>query len=92
MPHSGYFGNNINLTTETALEIPDSEVRRYIKGSKHAFAAWVFYILGVWTLKGVLLLIYKKLTLVPFDDEYPNIRSLTRCVGWDFGNTRWRRS
>ncbi|KAI0114267.1 hypothetical protein F4776DRAFT_330749 [Hypoxylon sp. NC0597] len=59
----GDIGNNINLTEITALEVPDSEVPRLTLGSKLAYAAWVFYILGIWTLKGVLLCLYNRLTM-----------------------------
>ncbi|KAI1640577.1 hypothetical protein F4809DRAFT_589372 [Biscogniauxia mediterranea] len=59
----GYFGNNIGLNSETAEAIPDSEVPRIIKGSKHAYVAWVFYILLIWTLKMVLLFLYNRLTM-----------------------------
>ncbi|KAI1139214.1 hypothetical protein F5Y05DRAFT_341416 [Hypoxylon sp. FL0543] len=59
----GTLGNNINLNEQTALEVPDSEVPRLILGSKLAYSAWVFYILGIWTLKGVLLCLYNRLTM-----------------------------
>lgn len=45
------------------MEVTDSELPRLIKGSKHAFASWVFYICCVWTLKGTLLLLYNRLTM-----------------------------
>ncbi|KAH7118298.1 hypothetical protein EDB81DRAFT_952672 [Dactylonectria macrodidyma] len=59
----GHLGNNIGLNEETALEVPDNEVPRLVKGSKHAFVAWVFYILLIWSLKGVLLFLYNRLTM-----------------------------
>ncbi|KAI0832183.1 hypothetical protein F5Y06DRAFT_281240 [Hypoxylon sp. FL0890] len=59
----GAIGNNINLTEQTALEVPDGDVPRLTLGSKLAYAAWVFYILGIWTLKGVLLCLYNRLTM-----------------------------
>ncbi|KAI1386445.1 uncharacterized protein F4822DRAFT_444836 [Hypoxylon trugodes] len=57
------YGNNINLSVESALAVPDSEVPRLILGSKLAYCAWIFYILGIWTLKGVLLCLYNRLTM-----------------------------
>ncbi|KAH9906912.1 hypothetical protein F4778DRAFT_778344 [Xylariomycetidae sp. FL2044] len=59
----GVYGNNIGLDEKTALEVPDSEVPRLVEGSKHAYAAWIFYIVLIWVLKGVLLLLYNKLTM-----------------------------
>ncbi|KAI1505685.1 hypothetical protein F5X99DRAFT_215397 [Biscogniauxia marginata] len=59
----GYFGNNIGLNDQTAMEIPDSEVPQIVKGSKHAYVAWVFYILLIWSLKAVLLFLYNRLTM-----------------------------
>ncbi|KAI5924177.1 hypothetical protein F4810DRAFT_719425 [Camillea tinctor] len=59
----GYFGNNIGLNSETAMAIPDADVPRIVKGSKHAYVAWVFYILLIWTLKMVLLFLYNRLTM-----------------------------
>lgn len=64
MPPPGYFGNNIGLNEESAMAIPDEDLPRLIKGSKHAFVAWVCYIVLVWNLKGVLLLLYSRLTFV----------------------------
>ncbi|KAI0011512.1 hypothetical protein F4779DRAFT_615534 [Xylariaceae sp. FL0662B] len=59
----GYIGNNVGLNEQTALEVPDSDVPRLIEGSKHAYAAWVFYILLIWSLKAVLLFLYNRLTM-----------------------------
>ena len=58
----GIYGNNIGLNAETAMQVPDSEVPRLIKGSKLAFAAWIFYIGLVWSLKAVLLFLYNRMT------------------------------
>lgn len=62
----GYFGNNIGLNEETALKVLDSEVPKLVKGSKHAYVAWVFHILLIWSLRGVLLFLYNRLTFVAF--------------------------
>ncbi|KAI9926619.1 hypothetical protein ASPWEDRAFT_187222 [Aspergillus wentii DTO 134E9] len=56
------FGNNIGLNPETAAAIPDSQVPQLVKGSKHAYAAWIFYILLVWSLKGVVIFLYSRIT------------------------------
>lgn len=63
-PSPGYYGNNIGLNEETAMAIPDEDLPRLIKGSQHAFMAWVCYIVLIWNLKGVLLLLYSRLTFV----------------------------
>ncbi|KAJ6092686.1 hypothetical protein N7486_007975 [Penicillium sp. IBT 16267x] len=56
------YGNNIGLTAVTAMEVPDSEVPRMILGSKLAFTNWIWYISYIWSLKGVLLCLFWKLT------------------------------
>jgi hypothetical protein len=58
------YGNNIGLTAVTALEVPDSKMPKMILGSKLAFMNWIWYISYLWSLKGVLLCLYWKLTLV----------------------------
>ncbi|KAE8154453.1 hypothetical protein BDV25DRAFT_126534 [Aspergillus avenaceus] len=55
-------GNNITLNEETAELVRDSEVPLLEKGSQLAFAAWVFYILLVWSLKGVVIFLYSRIT------------------------------
>ncbi|KAL2860814.1 uncharacterized protein BJX67DRAFT_386262 [Aspergillus lucknowensis] len=56
------FGNNIGLDYKTAELVPDHMVPRIRKGSQLAFAAWVFYILLVWSLKGVVIFLYSRIT------------------------------
>ena len=46
------------------MAVPDDEVPQLVKGSKHAYVAWVFYIALIWSLKGVLLFFYNRLTFV----------------------------
>ncbi|KAI3323400.1 hypothetical protein HD806DRAFT_535225 [Xylariaceae sp. AK1471] len=59
----GAIGSNIGLNEQTALAVPDGDVPRLAEGSKLAYAAWIFFILLIWTLKGVLLLLYNRLTM-----------------------------
>ncbi|KAJ5661187.1 uncharacterized protein N7484_000559 [Penicillium longicatenatum] len=56
------YGNNIGLTAVTALEVPDRQMPKMILGSKLAFMNWIWYISYLWSLKGVLLCLYWKLT------------------------------
>lgn len=58
------YGNNIGLNATTALEVPDSEIPLMTLGSKLAFTNWIWYISYLWSLKGVLLCLYWRLTLV----------------------------
>lgn len=62
----GAKGNNIGLNETTAMEVPDSQVPILALGSKLAYAAWMFYILLIWSLKSVLLSLYIRLTFVPW--------------------------
>ncbi|KAL3476714.1 hypothetical protein BJX99DRAFT_138480 [Aspergillus californicus] len=57
------YNSNIGLNTETALQVPDSEVHSYTLGSICAFVAWLAYILAVWSFKAVLVFLYTRLTL-----------------------------
>ncbi|BCS17649.1 uncharacterized protein APUU_10477S [Aspergillus puulaauensis] len=57
------YSSNIGLDTETALQVPDSEVALYKIGSVCAFVAWLAYILAVWAFKGVLVFLYTRLTM-----------------------------
>lgn len=58
------YGNNIGLNAVTAMEVPDSKIALMTLGSKLAFTNWIWYISYLWSLKGVLLCLYWKLTLV----------------------------
>ncbi|KAJ5805553.1 uncharacterized protein N7503_003155 [Penicillium pulvis] len=58
----GLYGNNIGLNAVTALEVPDSKIALMTLGSKLAFTNWIWYISYLWSLKGVLLCLYWKLT------------------------------
>jgi hypothetical protein len=62
---AGAKGNNIGLNETSAMQVPDSQVAVLVLGSKLAYAAWVFYILLIWSLKSVLLCLYVRLTYVP---------------------------
>ncbi|KAF2764543.1 hypothetical protein EJ03DRAFT_244863, partial [Teratosphaeria nubilosa] len=55
------YGNNIGLTAQTAMEVPDSKVPDLILGSKLAFLNWIWYLCFLWCLKGVLLDLYYKI-------------------------------
>ncbi|KAL5044880.1 hypothetical protein BDW71DRAFT_198762 [Aspergillus fruticulosus] len=57
------YKSNIGLNTQTALEVPDSEVPMYKTGSVCAFVAWLAYILAVWAFKAVLVFLYTRLTM-----------------------------
>ncbi|CRG83327.1 putative protein Mb3657 [Talaromyces islandicus] len=59
----GAKGNNIGLNETTAMQVPDNQVPILVLGSKLAYAAWVFYILLIWSLKSVLLSLYIRLTM-----------------------------
>ncbi|KAJ5105063.1 hypothetical protein NUU61_002410 [Penicillium alfredii] len=56
------YGNNIGLTTQTAMLVPASKMPAMILGSKLAFMNWIWYMCYIWCLKGVLLCLYYKLT------------------------------
>ncbi|GIZ38613.1 hypothetical protein CKM354_000202500 [Cercospora kikuchii] len=55
------FGNNIGLDEATAMQVPDDKLPRMILGSKLAVINWYWYITLLWSLKGVLLMVYVKL-------------------------------
>ncbi|KAL4969811.1 uncharacterized protein BDV14DRAFT_195341 [Aspergillus stella-maris] len=57
------YDSNIGLNDETAMQIPDHEIRSYRIGSICAFVAWLAYILAVWAFKGVLVFLYTRLTM-----------------------------
>ncbi|KAL4952924.1 hypothetical protein BDW69DRAFT_184931 [Aspergillus filifer] len=57
------YSSNIGLDDETAMQVPDDEVRSYRIGSVCAFVAWLAYILAVWAFKGVLVFLYTRLTM-----------------------------
>ncbi|KAM3422229.1 hypothetical protein BST61_g2594 [Cercospora zeina] len=58
---STVFGNNVGLNDVTAMEIPDHMIPKMVIGSKVAFTLWYWYITLLWSLKGVLLMVYIKL-------------------------------
>lgn len=55
------YGNGVGLTTETAKLLSEDEIQSRTKGAKLLFAAWMFYMGFVWSLKGALLCLYWKL-------------------------------
>ncbi|CAK4033715.1 hypothetical protein AC578_739 [Lecanosticta acicola] len=55
------FGYNVGLNAQTALAVPDDQVASLAMGSKLAFINWIWYINLLWSLKGVLMVIYFKL-------------------------------
>ncbi|KAK6215898.1 hypothetical protein LQW54_004078 [Pestalotiopsis sp. IQ-011] len=57
----GIYGNGVGLTTETAKLLSEDEIESRTKGAKLLFAAWMFYMGFVWSLKGALLCLYYKL-------------------------------
>ncbi|GME23932.1 uncharacterized protein K452DRAFT_318259 [Neofusicoccum parvum] len=57
------YGYNTGLTTETALLVPDSQLPSLVLGSKIAFGVWITYICYVWSLKIVLLSLYRRVTM-----------------------------
>ena len=60
----GLYGNNIGLDTESAKLIPDSQVPSREVGAKWAWVAWVSYISFIFSLKAVLLCLYRKIGYV----------------------------
>lgn len=70
------------------MEVPDSEVPRLVKGSKHAYVAWILYILLIWSLKAVLLLLYTKLAFVIPFDRLAMLDLLIFVTGWGFGGRK----
>lgn len=49
------------------MKVPDSQIPKLALGLKLAFMNWIWYICYIWSLKGVLLWFYSKLTYVlPF--------------------------
>jgi hypothetical protein len=68
-PHSlnigaDILGTNIGLNEESAMLVPDNQIPDMVRGSKLAFMNWIWYICYIWSLKGVLLCLYWKLTYV----------------------------
>lgn len=57
----GIYGNGVGLTTETAKLLSEDEIESRTKGAKLLFAAWMFYMGFIWSLKGALLCLYWKL-------------------------------
>ncbi|KAK6064415.1 hypothetical protein SCUP515_11810 [Seiridium cupressi] len=57
----GVYGNGVGLTTETAALLSEEEIQSRTLGAKLLFAAWMFYMIFVWCLKGALLSLYWKL-------------------------------
>ncbi|KAK9769342.1 putative Integral membrane protein [Seiridium cardinale] len=55
------YGNGVGLTTETAKLLSEEEIQSRTLGAKLLFAAWMFYMIFVWCLKGALLSLYWKL-------------------------------
>lgn len=56
--------SNIGLNEKSAMEIPDDLVSDYRQGSLDAFIAWIAYIATVWAFKGVLVILYNRMTYV----------------------------
>lgn len=56
------YGNNIGLDSQTARLVPESKVPDMVLGSKLAFMNWIWYMCYIWSLKGVFLCLYYKLT------------------------------
>ncbi|OLN96685.1 hypothetical protein CCHL11_00819 [Colletotrichum chlorophyti] len=56
------YGTNVDLTAEQINLLSDEEVARVVKGSKFQQVAWYTYTAYLWSLKGGLLLFYKRLT------------------------------
>ncbi|PWY96045.1 hypothetical protein BO94DRAFT_601224 [Aspergillus sclerotioniger CBS 115572] len=57
------YGSNIGLNDTTAAEVSDDYVPALRQGSIYAFLAWLAYILMVWSFKGVLVVLYNRLTV-----------------------------
>ncbi|PKY07415.1 hypothetical protein P168DRAFT_279388 [Aspergillus campestris IBT 28561] len=56
------YGSNI-ADAKTVDSFPDSMVPNLILGSKLAFTNWIWYLSYIWSLKGVLLCLYHKMTI-----------------------------
>ncbi|KAK2761342.1 hypothetical protein FQN54_001864 [Arachnomyces sp. PD_36] len=76
------FGNNIGLTPEKAMEIPDNQVPDLVIGSKLAFTNWIWYMSYIWCLKGVLLCLYSKLTMGLWQHRLVKIMSVFAVVSY----------
>ncbi|OHW93477.1 hypothetical protein CSPAE12_07915 [Colletotrichum incanum] len=68
-----HYGTNVDLTVDQIRVLSDEEVTRLVQGSKFQLAAWYLYTSMLWSMKGGVLLFYKRLTF----DLWRNARYLT---------------
>ncbi|KAI9741404.1 MAG: hypothetical protein M1834_003121 [Cirrosporium novae-zelandiae] len=76
------YGTTIGLTTETAEEVPESEVPNLRLGAKFAFQNWLYYLCLIWSLKGILLVLFTRLTLGLWQHKMANIMRYVAILTW----------
>ncbi|KAI1803886.1 hypothetical protein F4811DRAFT_562185 [Daldinia bambusicola] len=72
----GIYGSSVGQTYESALALTDEQVESYRTGDKLTFASWICYICLIWTMKGVVLFYYDRLTM----DLWQN--KLAKWIRW----------
>ncbi|KAI0119522.1 hypothetical protein F4814DRAFT_439070 [Daldinia grandis] len=59
----GIYGSSVGQTYESALALSNTQVESFRVGDKLTFASWVCYICLIWSMKGVVLFYYDRLTM-----------------------------
>ncbi|KAI8966067.1 hypothetical protein F5Y11DRAFT_343759 [Daldinia sp. FL1419] len=59
----GVYGSSVGQTYESALTLTDEQVESFRVGDKLTFASWMCYICLIWSMKGVVLFYYDRLTM-----------------------------
>lgn len=57
---SAKYPTNIGLDKETAMQVPDDMVPLLVRGSKIAHFSWTMYICMIFSFKGVMLCLFRK--------------------------------
>ncbi|KAL7621691.1 hypothetical protein AAE478_009018 [Parahypoxylon ruwenzoriense] len=59
----GVYGSSVGQTTESALLLDDVTVESFRIGDKLTFASWCCYVCLIWSMKGIVLWYYDRMTL-----------------------------
>ncbi|OTA98954.1 hypothetical protein M426DRAFT_68774 [Hypoxylon sp. CI-4A] len=63
LKYIGVYGSSVGQTFESAAQLTDAQVESFRIGDKLTFASWNCYICLIWSMKGVVLFYYDRMTL-----------------------------
>jgi hypothetical protein len=90
--YMGAHGNSIGLTEEDSLLLDEATKNDYRMGDKLNFASWYAYIVLIWSMKGIIIFNYHRLTRRLWQNKlnrgigWASLACFTFCVVFQFSN------